>query len=76
MKTNLVLGGCVVIAVVGFAARSGAQTPDEGPCVGDPGHWAISVERAFRSPEARPPVGGWPRRAESDSEAVTSYRSR
>jgi hypothetical protein len=47
MKTNLVLGGCVVIAVVGFAARSGAQTPDEGPCVGDPGHWAISVERAF-----------------------------
>jgi hypothetical protein len=35
-----------------------------------------STKRRFRSPEARPPVGGWPRRAESDSEAVTSYRSR
>jgi hypothetical protein len=38
--------------------------------------WLAKYKRRFRSPEARPPVGGWPRRAESDSEAVTSYRSR
>lgn len=44
---NFVLGSCVVIAVFGFAARAGAQTPEEGPNVGDQGHWSLSIDRAF-----------------------------
>jgi len=44
---RIVLGCCLSIAVVGLATRASAQTPDDGPTVGDPGHWAISVDRAF-----------------------------
>jgi hypothetical protein len=42
-----VLGCCLSIAVFGFAARAGAQTPEEGPNVGDQGHWSLSIDRAF-----------------------------
>jgi len=49
---------CALALVIGFGARAGAQTPEDpagaptsgvaaAPTVGDPGHWAISLERAF-----------------------------
>ena len=44
------LGWCALALVIGFGARAGAQTPEEpagAPTVGDPGHWAISLERMF-----------------------------
>lgn len=52
------LGWCALALVIGFGARAGAQTPEEpagapagaltvAPTIGDPGHWAISLERAF-----------------------------
>jgi hypothetical protein len=43
------MGWCALIAVVGFAARAGAQTADETaePTLGAQGHWALSLERAF-----------------------------
>lgn len=44
------LGWCALALVIGFGARAGAQTPDDpvgAPTVGDVGHWAISLERAF-----------------------------
>jgi hypothetical protein len=58
MKTSRLLGGCALLVVVGFAARASAQGVEEqvvaaptagdpGPMVGDPGHWTLSLERAF-----------------------------
>ncbi len=44
------IGWCALALVLGFGARAGAQTPEEPagpPAVGDPGHWAISLERLF-----------------------------
>lgn len=44
------VGSFALVLVLGFCARAGAQTADEpssAPTVGDPGHWAISLERAF-----------------------------
>ena len=44
------LGWCALALILGFGARAGAQTPEEpagAPTVGDPGHWAISLERMF-----------------------------
>jgi hypothetical protein len=43
-------GWFALVLVIAFGARAGAQTPDEpsgAPTVGDPGHWSLSLERAF-----------------------------
>jgi hypothetical protein len=44
------MGWCALALVVGFGARAGAQEPEApagAPTVGDPGHWSLSLERAF-----------------------------
>jgi hypothetical protein len=43
-------GWFALAVVLGFCARAGAQTaqePSSAPTIGDPGHWAISLERLF-----------------------------